>query len=92
MEIVWIAFFVTALVVAAVAVLILRAGRDSATLRLVGRALLLMAAGTAVFPALLQPMGVRLWAATYGIFILLVTGFLTAVTAMGRCGDDEQQT
>ncbi|GEM_PF-5112968 len=88
MQIVWIAFSLTALILALAAMAALKAGKTSSTLRIVGRALLVMALGTAVFPSFLPLLGVQVWAFAYGFFVLLVTGFLTGLTAMdARCKD-----
>jgi len=92
MEIVWLAFSVTAVILAVAALVASRARQRSSAFRVVGWSLLTMAVGTAAFPALLPVLGVVLWASAYVAFVLIVTGFLTAYTAMGGHCRDERRT
>ncbi len=89
MEIVWIAFSATAIILAAAALAAFRVRKRSHAFRVVGWSLLTMAVGTAVFPTFLPILGVRVWGLTYAGFVLVIASFLTAYTAFGKQSRDE---
>ncbi len=79
MPIVWMAFAVTALLLAVGARLSLRyKGEQAAAERSAAGFLFAMAVTTALFPALLPPLGVRAWVSAYVALIILLSGVMTA--------------
>lgn len=74
MTIVLIAFTITALVLAIGGLIAMRSkGELSAVSNVVGRFLLFMALGTAVFPAFFPVIGVTVWIVAYVAFVIAMT-------------------
>ncbi len=71
MTFIWVSFLVTAGIIAYVAASGFRKG--SRAFRPVGWMLILLALGTALFPALLPFLGVSIWAWSYGFFVSQLT-------------------
>jgi len=86
MGIVWIAFAITAVLLAGGALATLRyKGGQAIALHRAAGFLFAMAVGTAIFPALLPHLGVKVWVVAYIGFVTLLTGIMTAtVVAKAR--------
>ena len=86
MGIVWTAFAITAALLAGAAGAMLRyKGAQAVAVRSAAGFLFAMAIGTAIFPALLPLLGVKLWVGAYIGFVTLLTGVMTAtVVARAR--------
>ncbi len=79
MTIVWIAFAITAVLLAGGAWAALRyEGEHATAFRSIARFLLALAIGTVLFPALLPLLDVKVWIGGYIAFVLLLTGVMTA--------------
>jgi hypothetical protein len=84
MATVWIVFVATGLVLALGAWAVIRfatTGEQAPAFRAVARFLVALALGTAVFPALLTPLGVKTWLVAYIGFVAALTGAMT-ITAV----------
>jgi len=78
MVVVWAVFAGTALLLAVCGFIAGRIkGEMAPVFRTVRRFLLVMAVGTALFPALLQHVGPTVWAGLYVAFVVVVTGIMT---------------
>lgn len=74
MTIVWMTFAMTALILALGALAAIRVkGELAPVYNIVGRLLLFMAIGTAVFPAFLRMIGVMVLVAEYVVFVISLT-------------------
>ncbi len=83
MTIVWVAFAITAVLLAGGAWAALRyQGEQATAFRSVAGFLLTMAIGTALFPALLPLLGVKLWIGGYIAFVISLTGVMTAMAVV----------
>ncbi|MDZ7386255.1 MAG: hypothetical protein ONB07_09075 [candidate division KSB1 bacterium] len=78
MATVWRIFVATAVVLATGGFVALRVkGGQAPVFQRVGMFLLLMAAGTAVFPSFLSTVGPMIWAGSYASFVVLITTVMT---------------
>jgi hypothetical protein len=81
MWIVWMAFTITAVLLAVSAWVALRSkGELASVFHIAGKFLLVMAIVTVFFPALLPLLGVQWWVGSYCVFVSLVTFIMTAIT------------
>jgi hypothetical protein len=84
MATVWIAFVITAALLAISAWVALRlTGELAPILRTVGKSLLAMAIGTALFPVLLPFLGVWVWVGGYVVLIIALSAIMT-VSAVAK--------
>jgi len=79
MTVVWIVFLLTALLLAAIALITLRAkGQMAPVFHVLGEILFFMAVVTALFPALLPVLGVTAWVGSYLAFVGIMTVIVLA--------------